>query len=344
MTNRFPAKFLICKKIPCELDLGVDDDELWKEHDRLARNSERLSLDIKNGKTRFDGIPETQNSFLDLKIELINRILSHCNFCEWNCRVDRKLGIKLGACRLDSTSRVSTWFLHKGEEPPISGASGSGTIFFTGCIFRCVFCQNWDIAQYPRDGLVIDGNQLALIMRGLRSQGAHNINFVGGEPTPHLHTILGGMNHLDLNVPMLWNSDMYASVDAMKILRDIIDIWLPDFKYGNNECALRLSKVTNYFSTVSRNHLLAYKSGEILIRHLVLPNHMDCCTRPILGWISENCPKALVNVMGQYHPDHKVLEEPSKYPQISRGVTQEEMGAAYRCAEEFGLLYRPVSC
>jgi putative pyruvate formate lyase activating enzyme len=188
----------------------------------------------------------------------------------------------------------------------------------------------------------VDENKLAEIMKELRREGAHNINFVGGEPTPNIHTIIGGMLRLDVNVPMLWNSDMYASVDAMNLLMEVIDIWLPDFKYGNDGCARRLSNIPNYSAVTSRNHKLASES-DMIIRHLVLPNHFECCTKPVLEWISRNCPRALVNVMGQYYPEYKVVQHPDKYPDISRRLTLEEIRKAYAYAEKLGLVYEPVS-
>jgi putative pyruvate formate lyase activating enzyme len=193
------------------------------------------------------------------------------------------------------------------------------------------------------DGAPVDGRRLALIMKDLGDEGAHNINLVGGEPTPNLHTIMEALGHLEVNIAILWNSDMYASLPAMKILADVIDIWLPDFKYGNDACALKLSKVMKYFPTVARNHRMASENGDMIIRHLVLPNHVQCCTKPVLAWIAENCPRALVNVMGQYHPDHLVLEEPERYPSLARRPTGSEMDVAYDYARKLGLVFEPVS-
>jgi putative pyruvate formate lyase activating enzyme len=180
-------------------------------------------------------------------------------------------------------------------------------------------------------------------MKNLRAEGALNINFVGGEPTPNLHTIVEAMNQLDVNVPMLWNSNMYCSDEAMRILADLIDIWLPDFKYGNDKCGIRLSEVPRYFEVVSRNHEFAQSNGDMIIRHLVMPNHLECCTKPVLRWISEHCPRALVNIMRQYRPDNRVLLEPSTYADIMRRPTDDEMRAVYDFADDLGLVYSPVS-
>ena len=129
----------------------------------------------------------------------------------------------------------------------------------------------------------------------------------------------------------------------MKLLVDLIDIWLPDFKYGNDKCAWRLSKVKNYFDVVSRNHLIAYQYGDMIIRHLVLPNHIECCSEPVLEWIAENCPNALVNVMDQYRPEHIVLSHPDRYEDISRRPSSDEIKRAYKIAKDLGLCFEYIS-
>jgi putative pyruvate formate lyase activating enzyme len=341
-TDRRPAKFLICRRIPADLRRAADEDNLWAEHHRLAGEFRALFERVRGGHS-IDSSPLPERSFLDVKAELLHRMLTHCTFCEWRCGVDRAKGGRKGACQMDSTTRVSTWFHHFGEEPPLVGAGGSGTVFFAGCVFRCVFCQNWDISQSPLNGEEVDGGGLAAIMETLREEGAENINLVGGEPTPNLHTIVDGMRSLRVSVPMLWNSDMYLTKEAMDILTDLIDIWLPDFKYGNDGCALRLSKVMRYMEATTRNHRLAQANGDMIVRHLVLPNHFDCCTRPALEWVAENCPRALVNVMGQYRPEYRVREEPERYRDIGRGLSWAEMARAQQCAEQLGLVWKPVS-
>jgi len=342
--NLRPAKYRIARRVACGIDLdGASDEILWKEHKRLSEAARTLLNALDSEKRNLAEIPIAQISFLDLKVKLLKQMIRRCMFCEWRCGVDRVSAMKKGACKLDSTSRVSTWFPHFGEEPPLVGRGGSGTIFFSSCTFRCAFCQNWDISQDPLSGAPVDSGQLALIIRSLSADRVLNINFVGGEPTPNLHTIVEAMNQLDLNVPMLWNSNMYCSQEAIRILADLIDIWLPDFKYGNDTCAIRLSKVPRYLEVVARNHEFAQLNGDMIIRHLVMPNHFECCTKPVLSWVSEHCPRALVNIMGQYRPDYKVSTEHSKYSEITRKPTAEEMRAAYEYADAVGLVYSPVS-
>ena len=217
-------------------------------------------------------------------------------------------------------------------------------VFFAGSGILIHNCQNYDISQvYPLDGVVVDAKSLALIQKKLREEGARNINHVGGDPTPNLHIILESLKYLDVNVPQLWNSNMYCSTEAMKLLREVIDIWLPDFKYGNNECAERLSMVKNYFEVVSRNIKWAHDWSDIIIRHLVLPNHIECCTRPVLEWIAKNTPRALVNVMDQYRPEFLVVQYPEKYKEITRRLKRDEILKAYSIADELGIVYKQIS-
>ena len=344
MLDRKPAKFKICRSVKADLEpTKASFEELLEEHSRLQKKFTETLQRVKSGAETIELEEEPRFSLLDVKIELAKRMLKRCSFCEWRCRVDRTVEGKRGACKLGEKSFVSTWFHHYGEEPPLVGSGGSGTIFFTGCTFRCVFCQNWDISQDWSNGVAIDAKRLALIIKKLRVDGALNINFVGGDPTMHLHTILESMRYVDVNVPMLWNSNMYLTEEAMNILKDAIDIWLPDFKYGNDRCAIRLSKVPRYFEVASRNHMTAHANGDIIIRHLVLPNHIECCTKPVLEWIAKNCPRALVNVMGQYHPDHLVPSNPDKYSDVARRLKRDELERAYAIAESLGLVYEPVS-
>ncbi|MGQ9514130.1 MAG: radical SAM protein [Thermoproteota archaeon] len=343
MIDARPAKFMICKKLLADYDPQSYDVELWKKHDSLVPEFLKLQTLISKGEIKFERLPTPERSFLDLKVEITKRILRSCHLCERRCRVDRTRAGR-GYCKLDHRARVSTWFHHFGEEPPLVGNGGSGTIFFTSCTFSCVSCQNHDISTDPENGTIVDSRKLATIMKSLRVQGASNINVVGGEPTMHAATIIEALKYLDVNVPFLWNSNMYCSLELMKILSEMVDIWLPDFKYGNDECAQRISNVRNYFTIVSRNHEIANKNGDMIIRHLVLPGHIDCCTKPVLDWIARNVGEhALVNVMEQYRPEHLVALHPEKYPDIARRLTDDEIQRAYSYARKLNLVFEPVS-
>jgi pyruvate-formate lyase-activating enzyme len=241
-------------------------------------------------------------------------------------------------------------------------------------------CQNSDISHDKDNGVVFTPQRLAWSMWQLRMEGCHNINLVGGEPTIHLHTIVQAIDMLkffrefdaeawsakadayipyrldprnasyrgEFNTPILWNSNMYMSLETLRILRELVDIWLPDFKFGNNKCAIRLSRTPWYFETVAENHRLIYGWGEdIVIRHLIMPGHVECCTKPVLKWIAENMPEVPVNVMDQYHPDaYCNPADPrfdKRYVDMARYPTREEILEAYRYAESLGLNFGEIT-
>lgn len=342
MRDLKPSKYLITKRtsIPTDSKLSeLDYDSLWDMHEEARREFLSLWNDIKNGAS-LENITKPGLSFLNLKVEIVDRILKKCIFCERRCEVDRVSG-RRGVCGLDAETRVSSAFMHLGEEAPLVP---SGTIFFSGCSFKCVYCQNFDISADPFSGTVVTPKQLALIATDLRRRGARNINYVGGNPDQQLHTIIKSIQYMDINVPLLWNSNFFFTIETLEILYDVIDIWLPDFKYGNDECAFKYSRVRNYFEVVSRNHKILYDRGEeIIVRHLVLPNNLECCTKPVLRWIAENTPGVLVNVMDQYRPEHHVVKEPERFKDIARRLNRKEIMDAYAEAEKLGLVYKPVS-
>ncbi|MEM3833207.1 MAG: radical SAM protein [Thermoprotei archaeon] len=341
MIDKKPAKFLIAKRIPLDANpKEFGEDELWNLHDKLSKDFKKIFNEINNETLKLNELSEPKYSYLDVKIELAKRLLTPCRLCERRCKVNRMKESK-GFCKLGYDSYVASYFLHMGEEAPLVP---SGTIFFSGCSFRCVFCQNWDISQYSHAGSKVTPEMLASIAAELRLKGARNINYVGGNPDQHLHTIIESFEYLEINVPLLWNNNAYTSLEGMKLLLDIIDIHLPDLKYGNDLCAARLSAVPKYFEIATRNIKMVCENNDpVIIRHLVLPNHIECCTRPVLKWISENCPNALVNVMDQYRPEFIVANNPERYPEISRRLNKQEINRAYFMAREFNLLYEPIS-
>jgi putative pyruvate formate lyase activating enzyme len=343
MRNEKPAKFQVAKKTPVEGDPFSPDltlKDLWGLHEKASRVFSDYLTAVKSEELNIEDLEKPRYNYLDVKVAIAYRLMSPCRLCERSCGALRLEG-KPGVCLMDKNVIVHSYFHHMGEEAPLVP---SGTIFYGGCNFKCAFCQNHDISQVEaRSGEKLTPQELATIQAYLRRRGARNINHVGGEPTPHLPFILDSLRYLDVNVPQLWNSNMYMSLDSMSLLEDIIDIWLPDLKYGNNNCAWRLSKVRNYWEIATRNIKRAHEAGDIIIRHLVMPNHIECCTRPVLEWIAKNAPRALVNIMDQYRPEHLVARYPKMYPDIARRPTQSEMREAYRIAKELGIVFEPIS-
>lgn len=266
-------------------------------------------------------------NLLDEKIREAYKTLERCELCERSCKVNRNEN--LGECKLGNEPIISSAFVHLGEE---FFFVPSFTIFFMGCNFHCQFCQNYTISQWQENGTKIFINSLAFLIE--RAEGCKNINLVGGEPTPQLPFILDALSKVKINLPIVWNSNFYMSLRAMDLLKGVIDVYLSDFKYGNNDCAKRLSKVNNYFDIVSRNHLLAFKDSELVIRHLMLPNHFECCTKKVLEFIAEKFgDKVILNLMDQYRPCWNAHE----YPEINRVLKKEEFDEAVKYAEKWGL-------
>jgi len=276
---------------------------------------------MKGSKAKFHKIN------LKERVEEAYEILNSCELCERKCKVNRNK--EVGECRVRNKPIISSAFVHLGEEPMLVP---SFAIFFMGCNSHCQFCQNWSISQWFEKGNITTVKEIAKMIDN--NKDCRNVNFVGGEPTPQLPFILDALQYVKSNIPTVWNSNFYMSLKSMGLLKDIIDIYLPDWKYWNNKCAERLSKLKNYQEIIKRNHDLAFKDSEMIIRHLVLPNHFECCTKQILNYIAENYgEKVIVNVMGQYKPEYKAY----RYTEISRYPMQEELEKAWKLAEELGL-------
>lgn len=252
--------------------------------------------------------------------------LASCSFCERRCGANRLEGEK-GYCGVVEP-RITSEFLHLGEEPELVP---SYTIFFAGCTFRCVFCQNWDISQNPQAGATIRADTLAKM---IERAGGINANWVGGDPAPNIPYILEVLTHLQGNVPQVFNSNMYLTKESMGLLEGTVDVYLTDFKYGNDKCAKRLSDAPNYWGISTRNHTLANAQAELIIRHLVLPGHVECCSIPVLEWIGANLGDTVrVNVMDQYRPEYKAYS----HDDISRRPGRREYVDVVERARELDL-------
>jgi putative pyruvate formate lyase activating enzyme len=331
MKNEKLAKFKIAKALPAEFSEKDTTEELWRKHEDLTKEFYRTEREVDAGNKKLLEKENTEKSYLDLKIEIANRILSNCHFCTRRCGVNRLEG-ELGYCRCGLNITVSSIFEHVGEEPELVP---SGTIFTMGCTMRCRHCQNWTISQWIENGTIYTPEELAKEVENLRHSGCRNANLVGGEPTPWLQQWLETFKHVNINIPVVWNSNTYYSPETAQLLAGFADVYLLDFKYGPGECAEKISDAPNYWHVCTRNHLVAKKYGELIIRVLVLPNHLECCTKPILNWIAENLgAETRVNVMFQYRPEWRAYE----IPELRRRLTKEEMEKALHFAKEAKLV------
>ncbi len=273
---------------------------------------------------------------LSRRADELERLLTGCTVCPHRCEVNR-FDEYSGRCYSGFKPIVYSYSPHHGEEDPLSGWRGSGTIFFGSCNLRCVFCQNYTISQRPREtrDREISIPSLASIMLSLQEQGCHNINFVS--PTHFVPQIVRAVELAvedGLHLPLVYNSNGYDSVETLRLLDGIVDIYLPDLKYGDNEQAYKYSKIKDYV-THSRNALreMYRQVGKdpvvgddgimhrgMIIRHLMLPNDISG-SRETVRWIAENLsPDVYISVMSQYHPANKAFE----YDELSRGLSQKE--------------------
>jgi putative pyruvate formate lyase activating enzyme len=327
--NQKTAKFMIAKKLSAEFDKNSSLTALWNEHAKLTAEFCKTEHEIDAGKN-FSEIPTPEKSYLDLKIEIAEKILQCCHFCTRRCGVNRLAG-ELGYCRCGDTMAVSSIFAHLGEEPELVP---SGTIFTMGCTMRCCHCQNWTISQWMEPGTECTPKAMAEEVERLRLGGCRNVNLVGGEPTPWLRQWLETFRHVNVNVPVVWNSNTYYSPETARLLAGFADIYLLDFKYGPGDCAERISDAPDYWKVCTYNHLEAKKHGELIIRVLVLPNHLECCTKPTLNWIAENLgAETRVNLMFQYRPEWRAHE----IPELHRHLRKDEMEKAVQLAQKAGL-------
>jgi putative pyruvate formate lyase activating enzyme len=326
LQDKTPAKFMLAKKLPAEFDGSDSLEKLWTEHAEVTAAFRDFEREVDEGRN-ISKIASPAKSYLDLKIEIASRILQNCRFCTRQCGANR-LNSGLGYCGCGNTMTVSSIFAHMGEEPELVP---SGTIFTMGCTMRCRHCQNWTISQWKEDGTEVEPEELAREVEQLRRGGCRNANLVGGEPTPWLKHWLETFNHVGVSVPVVWNSNSYYSMETAGLLAGFVDVYLLDFKYGPGDCAERISDAPNYWEACTRNHLEAKKNGELIIRVLVLPGHLDCCTKPILNWIAESLgAETRVNLMFQYRPEWRAHE----IPELRRRLNKNEQEKALQLARE----------
>jgi putative pyruvate formate lyase activating enzyme len=278
------------------------------------------------------------------RIKQAYKLMEKCKLCPRKCGVNRLEG-EVGFCKAGLLPMVSSFHVHFGEEPPISGFKGSGTIFFTHCSLRCVFCQNHPISQLGQ-GKEVRSEELAGMMLELERQGCHNINFV--TPTHYMPQILEAVSiakKKGLKVPLVYNCGGYESMEALEILDGVIDIYMPDMKYSDNSAAKKYSNAPDYFEINKKAVKEMYRqAGDlkiekgiakkgILIRHLVLPDGL-AGSKKIFEFIAEELsPNIHVNIMAQYYPCHLA----HKFPEIERRITHKEYSEAIKSAKDAGL-------
>jgi putative pyruvate formate lyase activating enzyme len=273
-------------------------------------------------------------------------IMESCELCPRECGAGRLDGEE-GFCGASSQLEITSYHPHYGEEKPLVGKGGSGTVFLTNCALRCVFCINWEVSQ-GGEGTRRSIEDLANMMLALQERGCHNINVV--TPThyaPHIVLALDLAAGNGLRLPLVYNTCGWERAEILKTLDGIVDIYLPDFKYADAAMAARFSSDAGSYPELTKKALLemhrqvgvakpevdGFMYRGLMIRHLVMPNDVGGTER-IIRWIADNLPKdTYLNIMSQYRPVYKARE----YPEISRRITREEYAAAVQAARDAGL-------
>jgi putative pyruvate formate lyase activating enzyme len=271
--------------------------------------------------------------------------MERCDLCARHCDVNRLAG-ELGVCKTGLQARVNSYGPHMGEEDPLRGWKGSGTIFFSRCNLRCQFCQNHDISQTD-SGNEVSSQEFANIMLDLQTMGCHNINLVSpSHVVPQILAALRLAAQGGLRLPLVYNTGGYDSLETLQLLDGIVDIYMPDMKFANGGHSKKYSRALDYpqvnRAAVREMHrqvgdLQTDEDGlatrGLLVRHLVLPRNL-AGTRQIVQFLADEISKSTyLNLMAQYHPAYNA----NRYPELNRRVTTSEYGTAVRMAKEAGL-------
>lgn len=281
----------------------------------------------------------------DRRMAQAHQMLAACYVCPRSCGTARLAG-EIGVCRADVQVRVASWNLHHGEEPPISGVAGSGTIFLSGCSLRCSYCQNYPISQ-QNVGEVVSIEELVAIMLKLQARNAININFV--TPThygPQLLEAIILARRQGLTIPIVWNTSGYEQVEMLRLLDGVVDIYLADMRYGDDKIGQKYSKARDYWSVNTSAIKEMYRQvgdlvlddngiavSGLLVRHLVLPHGLSRSERVFAFIANEVSPRTSVSLMSQYFPAHQAVDS----SELGRRLTPSEYEAATDAFDRAGL-------
>jgi len=285
-----------------QFDVGAQVRDL-SEREAWALHQEAMERFWNEGGTL--STPKPFCSLLDLKEELARRSLEKCRLCPWECEADRAWGAK-GPCGVGDVSYFAHDFLHLGEQPDLVPAH---TFFLGGCTMRCLYCRKWQVIENPEAGFRLLDRFSARVEQAVR-EGARSLKWLGGTPEPHLPDILAALGSLRVNLPVMWESTMYISREGLALAEGTVDLFLANLRYGSDRCALALSGVTGYLRASRQATLAAAAHTAVLIRHLVLPGHLDCCTRPVLEWAAAHFPAERVELLLQYVPHYQAFAHP----------------------------------
>lgn len=252
-----------------------------------------------------------------------------CELCEHRCRADRLSGAR-GPCKAGTLPRVYRHRVEYGEELDLIP---SHEFYLSGCDLRCTFCIAGADAFDPTRGQALTTDFFNEAVEWGVRQGARNVQWVGGEPTIHLPAILRVMEQCPRLPPVVWKSDFHFTPDALELLSGVADVYVADFKFGNDACAARLAGVDDYVRIIPRNLRLAARQGRLIVRHLLMPGHVECCCRPVVEWMAENLPDVEFSLREGYLPSWRA----SRYVELGRPVNPREILRARTLTSAAGL-------
>jgi putative pyruvate formate lyase activating enzyme len=308
---------------------AAPEPALWEAH-AAALEGYRAALARDAGAALVRGapVPEGDASLLELKVALAERLLAPCRLCALRCPVDRRQG-QVGRCGLGTGLRVYRDIVHVGEELELVPTH---TLWLAGCNWRCAYCSDWAHVARPEDDPEVELARVARSIEARRREGARSLTFVGGLPDVSLPAIARVLLLADTSVPVVWNSNLSATPEAQALLEGLVCAYVADLKYGSERCARAGSAVTGSIEAVHANLLRVKDEAFLIVRHLVLPGHVDCCALPVLDWLATHLPGVRVNLMDQYEPVPEV-----RGGAWDRRPTTDELERAREHARSLGL-------
>lgn len=258
------------------------------------------------------------------RARLARAALADCQLCAHHCGVNRLAG-ETGLCHAGASAN---FFLAQPELTDELELIPTFAIALSGCDLRCDFCITGAESWNPRAGKTLNAAEMAAKAKAALADGAKTVMLLGGEPTIHLPAVLELVALLPENAKLVWKTNAHGSTQARELLDGIFDVWLADYKFGNDTCAQRLAKVSDYPQVVRENLLLANTHSELIVRHLLMPGHLDCCWQPIANWLAENLPGVKVNLRSGFWPAWKA----SRHPELRGTVSDDETRRAWQIA------------
>jgi putative pyruvate formate lyase activating enzyme len=256
-------------------------------------------------------------------------MLADCRFCAHDCGVNRRAG-ETGLCHAGAMARFFSAQVEVSDELELIPTFA---VALSGCDLRCDFCITGAASWNPRAGEGFEAATMAIRAKAALKNGARSVMVLGGEPTIHLPEALEFVSQLPASAKLIWKTNAHGSSQARELLEGMFDVWLADFKFGNDACAQRLAKVSNYRRVIQENLLWANAHSELIVRHLLMPGHVECCWRPVANWLAEELPGVKVNLRSGFWPAWQAR----RHPEFQRTVSAAETDDAWRLARELEL-------